>query len=181
MKKSSTSQVNEGGIFKKVAQKGGIYFISSILIKVLQVIILPLITRYIDTRNYGILEIVNAVRMVMPSLISLCLDAAYYRFYYKYNNDEKMLRRFVSSYFWLIVGWGAFFILISIVISFFYLGANSMDYLFHPFMTLAMMGILLYQLSFIGNAFQLQNLKAEFVSLVILSTILFSTVFLFSY
>jgi O-antigen/teichoic acid export membrane protein len=166
MKKSSTSQVNEGGIFKKVAQKGGIYFISSILIKVLQVIILPLITRYIDTRNYGILEIVNAVRMVMPSLISLCLDAAYYRFYYKYNNDEKMLRRFVSSYFWLIVGWGAFFILISIVISFFYLGANSMDYLFHPFMTLAMMGILLYQLSFIGNAFQLQNLKAEFVGLV---------------
>ena len=171
---------SEGGIFKKVAQKGGVYFISSILIKVLQVIILPLITRYIDTRNYGILEVVNAIRMVLPSLISLCLDAAYYRFYYKYNNDEKMLRRFISSYFWLIVGWGTFFIFISIIISFFYLDANSMDYLFHPFMTLAMMGILLYQLSFIGNAFQLQNLKAEFVGLVnIIYYVILNGIFIF--
>ena len=171
---------SEGGIFKKVAQKGGVYFISSILIKVLQVIILPLITRYIDTRNYGILEVVNAIRMVLPSLISLCLDAAYYRFYYKYNNDEKMLRRFISSYFWLIIGWGTFFIFISIIISFFYLDANSMDYLFHPFMTLAMMGILLYQLSFIGNAFQLQNLKAEFVGLVnIIYYVILNGIFIF--
>lgn len=180
MEKDNVSQKNEGGIFKKVAQKGGVYFISSILIKVLQVIILPLITRYIDTRNYGILEVVNAIRMVMPSLISLCLDAAYYRFYYKYNNDKKMLRRFISSYFWLIVGWGTIFIIISIAISFFYLGANSMDYLFHPFMTLTMMGILLYQLSFIGNAFQLQNLKAEFVGLVnIIYYVILNGVFIF--
>lgn len=178
--KSSSQQKNEGGMLKKVAKKGGVYFVSSVLIKVLQVIILPLVTRYIDTRNYGILEVVNAIRMVMPSLISLCLDAAYYRFYYKYNNDEKMLRRFISSYFWLIVGWGTILIVISIIVSLFYLNANSLDYLFYPFMTLTMMGILLYQLSFIGNAFQLQNLKAEFVGLVnIVYYLILNGIFLF--
>lgn len=180
VEKNDSQEKSEGGILKKVAKKGGVYFVSSILIKVLQVIILPLVTRYIDTRNYGILEVVNAIRMVMPSLISLCLDAAYYRFYYKYNNDEKMLRRFISSYFWLIVIWGTILIIVSIIISFFYLNANSLDYLFHPFMTLTMMGILLYQLSFIGNAFQLQNLKAEFVGLVnIIYYVILNGIFLF--
>lgn len=151
---------------KKIVFKGGWYFFASIFVKVLQVLIFPIVTRYIDTKSYGVLETVNSIRQIMPIILSLCLDAAYYRFYYKYNGDETKLKLFISTYFWVVVLWGITVTVVSIIVSYVYLQSTSNLFLFHPFMTLTMIGSLLYQLSFIGNAYQQQNLKAEFVGIV---------------
>ena len=171
--------IHHGSHAKKILTKGVWYFFSSLFVKAVNLFLLPIVTRYFSPAEYGILSTLDTVYQLLPVFISLSLDEAYFRFYFNHNKDKNELKDYVSTYFWIILGWGIIVVSGSIIIGKIYL-TRLLDVPFFPFIPLTMIGPLLLQLGVLGGAYLRQELKAELLSLTeILSYFVYILSFMF--
>ena len=58
---------------------------------------MPLYTAFLSPLDYGILGVVSSVSSLMAVFITLGLEAAAARFYYKYNKDEDQAKKLYGN------------------------------------------------------------------------------------
>ncbi len=98
---------HEGSQFKKILKHSPWYLASSLLTKAISFFLLPIYTRYLSPEDYGILANLESFGRIVPIILSLHMDAAFLRFYYKERTVSKEnIRRLYSTHFWFVVGWG---------------------------------------------------------------------------
>lgn len=174
----SNNKIHSGSHIKKIFTKGSWYFLASTATKMMAILILPVATRYLTEQEVGILDSLESIRQLLPIFISLCLDEAYHRFYFHYKQDKANLKRYISTYFWIILAWGVITFVISLIIGRIFL-TDLFNIPFSPYIPLTMIGPLLLQLSVLGGAYLRQELKAELLSIIeVLLYVFFYIVFI---
>jgi O-antigen/teichoic acid export membrane protein len=175
----NNTSIHQGSHFKKIIKKGSWYFFASVITKILAILVLPISTRLLSKHDIGVLDTLESIRQLLPLFISLSLDEAYYRFYFNHNKSYNELKKYVSTYFWIIVGWGIFVVFISLIIGKLFL-INIFEVSYYPYIPLTMIGPLLLQLDFLGKVYLKQKLKSEFVSISeVIVNVVFYSLFLF--
>lgn len=85
-----------------------------VLQKGISFFLMPLYTAYLNPADYGILGVVSSVSTFLSVFITLGLEAAAARFYYKNNKDEQYARRVYGNVALVILAnsliWGSVFI-----------------------------------------------------------------------
>ncbi len=169
-------EIHSGSHFKKIVTKGSWYFIASIIIKALAILTWPITTRYLSQNDIGILDTLDSIRSLLPIFISLSLDEAYLRFYFNHNRTFEELKKYISTYFWIIISWGLVVLTATLIIGRIFL-TKLFNVPFFPFISLTMLGPLLLQLSLLGGAYLKQLLRAKLYSIsqVLIYVILYGT------
>lgn len=73
----------------KFIKSSGIYFVGTVLTKLISFLLLPLYTAYIDPEGYGIYDLYNSYIMFLGSVLFLDIWAGIMRFMYDYSGDER--------------------------------------------------------------------------------------------
>ena len=76
-----------------------IYGVGGLLSRILAVLLLPLYTRYLSPRDYGAIETLVALTVVLMSVLRAGIASAFFRFYFD-SEDEAYRTRVVRTSFW---------------------------------------------------------------------------------
>ena len=82
----------------KVFKNTIIYSISSIIPQAANFILLPLYTRYLDPKEFGIVNSMIVLQGLLTVIFTLCLDRSIYRLYWDYK-DESQRRNYLGTTF----------------------------------------------------------------------------------
>ncbi|WP_281630271.1 polysaccharide biosynthesis C-terminal domain-containing protein [Vibrio sp. St2] len=101
------TKIHEGGHFKKYITKAPWYLISSVSTKLIGFILLPVYTSYFSKEEIGSLSVYESLGRIIVVVISLYLDAAFTRYYYKVKSESPTrMACFFSTHFWFVLLWG---------------------------------------------------------------------------
>lgn len=81
----------------KIFQNTAIYMVVMVLQKGLSFFLLPLYTSFLSPSDYGILGVVTSISSLLSVFITMGLDAAAARFYYKKNKDANYSKRLYGT------------------------------------------------------------------------------------
>ncbi|MCP4971773.1 MAG: oligosaccharide flippase family protein [Arcobacter sp.] len=84
-------------IIKKAVKNSAIYGIGTLSTKLIGFILLPLYTTYISVSDYGVLAIAEVSSIFLVAIISLKINAAFFRWYWDKENLSKQKSIFFSS------------------------------------------------------------------------------------
>lgn len=73
----------------KFIKSSGIYFVGTVMTKLISFLLLPLYTSYISPNDYGIYDLHNAYIMFLCSVLFLDIWAGIMRFMFDYTKDER--------------------------------------------------------------------------------------------
>lgn len=108
MESATTVDITKGNLISKLLRHGSLYFIGNAIMRSVSLLLIPLDTHLFTPDDYGtIITIISSTR-VLIIFLGLYLDAAFSRFYHDYKQDSALLRRYVSTLYWFILGWGLF-------------------------------------------------------------------------
>lgn len=99
----------------KVLANSLLYTFSSLLIKGISFLLLPIYTQYLTPEDYGITNLVSGFIQVATVLISFSLYTSAIRFFSDYKNDSQKLNRFYSTIITFLIISGISLFSISIV------------------------------------------------------------------
>lgn len=88
------------------------YLAGNFFLTFLGVILLPLYTRFLTPTEYGIIAIAASITALLSAFYQLGLIGAYSRFYFEYKDDQKELKRYISTIIWFIGLFGLVFTLL---------------------------------------------------------------------
>ena len=83
----------------KLISNSIIYTISGLLLKGLNIFLLPLYTAYLSTDDFGVINITNTFTSVMLFVVAFSLYTSISRFYVEYKDEPEKLKRFYGSVF----------------------------------------------------------------------------------
>src|SRR2546421_186518 len=84
---------------KRLAKHSAIYGLGGLLSRILAVLLLPLYTRYLSPRDFGAIETLVALTVVLMSVLRAGIASAFFRFYFD-SEDEAYRTRVVRTSFW---------------------------------------------------------------------------------
>jgi O-antigen/teichoic acid export membrane protein len=84
---------------KRLASQSLIYGLGGLISRVLSVLLLPLYTSYLTTRDYGRVETLTALTAVLVVVLRLGISSAFFRFYFDSNEIADRIR-VVRTSFW---------------------------------------------------------------------------------
>ena len=84
---------------KRLVKHSAIYGLGGVLSRILAVLLLPLYTRYLSPRDYGAIETLVALVVVLMSVLRAGIASAFFRFYFD-SDDEAYRVRVVRTSFW---------------------------------------------------------------------------------
>ncbi|MBY8164127.1 oligosaccharide flippase family protein [Vibrio fluvialis] len=100
-------KIHEGGHLRKYLTKAPWYLISSISTKLMGFILLPIYTSHFSQEEIGSLSVYESLGRIIVVAISLYLDAAFTRYYYKVKAESpEVISKFFSTHFWFVLFWG---------------------------------------------------------------------------
>ena len=73
----------------KFIKSSGVYFVGTVLTKLISFLLLPLYTSYISPADYGVYDLYNAYVMFLCSVLFLDIWAGIMRFMFDYNEEER--------------------------------------------------------------------------------------------
>ena len=90
MNKSSMGMFGE---FKKLLGHSMIYGVGAVIVKAISFIMIPIYTRYLSAKEYGVIEILDATISIISTVLTAGFGAAIskYYFYYKDENDKNQV------------------------------------------------------------------------------------------
>lgn len=89
-------------MYQKLIKNTSFYAFSSVLPQLLNLVLLPLYTRYLNPTEYGIIALVQVYSLILTILCGLSLHGSVSRFYVEYLDDEVRRKKFVSTIFFLL-------------------------------------------------------------------------------
>ncbi len=81
----------------RIYKNSAIYFLGNHVSLVYSLLVLLVLTRYLDTNEYGALTIIRMVSLTTSQIVLATVAAPMFRFYVEYERDPELRRRFVSS------------------------------------------------------------------------------------
>lgn len=160
-----SKQIHQGIWGKSIFLHGKWYMLSSILTKGINMIVLRIYTEYLSPLEYGILDTLNAVALLLPFFISLYLDSAFGRFYHEYKDNKNQLRELFSTIFLFVFGFGSLVTVLVIGTSKFWVD-DLLEIPIYPHIFLAFIPPLFLQLGNLGLVFLRQSLLSKETSFV---------------
>ena len=147
---------------KKIILNSGIYSVINLIQKGINFLLIPVLTAYLTTFDYGVVAVVTAINAFLNVLYLLSLNGSLNRFYFEYENDKSKLKKLFGT----IV---TFVFLFSIVLTLIlwiwheYLIDPFLDNVhFYPYMFLGMISVLLNQYSqYIKAPYKLGNWEKD--------------------
>ena len=98
----------------KILQNSAIYTIIMVLQKGISFFLMPLYTAFLSPADYGVLGVVTSISSLLSVFITLGLQAAATRFYYKNNKDEEFSKKVFGNVAIIILAnsflWGSVFL-----------------------------------------------------------------------
>lgn len=94
----------------KVLENSVLYTFSSLLVKALGFILLPVYTLFLSPDDYGITNLVSSFTQVATFVVAFSLYSAVIRFYTDYKDDRVKLKRFYGTTIVFVLISGSFFI-----------------------------------------------------------------------
>jgi O-antigen/teichoic acid export membrane protein len=88
---------------KRLAKHSAIYGLGGLVSRILAVLLLPLYTRYLSKHDYGAIETLVALTVVLMSVLRAGIAPAFFRFYFN-SQDEGYRVRVVRTSFWFTMG-----------------------------------------------------------------------------
>ena len=82
---------------RKVLENSFLYTFSSLLVKAIGFIMLPIYTNFLTPDDYGITNLVNSFTGVATFIVAFSLYSAIIRFYVDYKSDREKLKRFYGT------------------------------------------------------------------------------------
>ncbi len=122
---------------KKVLENSFLYVFSSLLVKAINVLLLPFYTIFLSPEDYGIANLINGFIQVITFIIAFSLYSSAIRFYAEYKDDKDRLRCFYGTIITFLILSGSIFFLVGlllkdIIISWFFNGIT-----FYPLILIA--------------------------------------------
>lgn len=99
------------------------YFLCNALNNGLAIILLPFLSHYLTTEEYGIVQLSTGIGLFLPMLFCAGIDKSIYRFFHEFHDDKRIT--LISSVYWFVIISGL------IVLSIF---AFSSFFWFEPFL-----------------------------------------------
>lgn len=147
------------------------YMLSSLLSKGINIFVLRIYTEYLTPSDYGILDTLNAVALLLPFFISLYLDSAFGRFFHDYKHDREKLKQLFSTLFIFISVFGSLAVIVILISSRFWV-TDLLSIPLYPYVFLAFIPPLFYQLGNLGLVFLRQSLLSKNTTLVEIGSVL---------
>ena len=145
--------------------------LSSLLSKGINIFVLRIYTEYLTPSDYGILDTLNAVALLLPFFISLYLDSAFGRFFHDYKHDREKLKQLFSTLFIFISVFGSLAVIVILISSRFWV-TDLLSIPLYPYVFLAFIPPLFYQLGNLGLVFLRQSLLSKNTTLVEIGSVL---------
>src|SRR2546421_1903481 len=86
----------------ELLRHSAIYGLGSIVARIIGVLLLPLYTRYLSPRDYGLIETLVALSAVLTALLAQGMKSAFFRFYFD-SADEARRLVVVRTAFWYVM------------------------------------------------------------------------------
>ena len=86
---------------KELLRHSAVYGLGSIVARVLGVLLLPLYTRYLSPRDFGLIETLVALSAVLTALVAQAMKSAFFRFYFD-SEDQGRRLLVVRTAFWYV-------------------------------------------------------------------------------
>ncbi len=158
--------IHEGNQFKKILKHGFWYLFSSLSTKVIQLLLLPVYTRYLSPADYGVLGSLTSITQLLPVFISLYMDSSFDRYYFLEKSiSRERIRSLYSTHFWFVGIWGLF-----VTTIFFVVAPRTVQPLLHipfaPYIPLVGLAALFNQVANFGLIYLRSNLKAKKLNIV---------------
>lgn len=107
----------------RVVRGAVLYSFVGILTSGTNILLLPLLTRWMPPAEYGLLSVAMAFLLVLQPLVAVGLGNGVVRYHFEYSRDPERFARFFSAAFWFQLSVVA--VLVVIVVSLFGLGVIS--------------------------------------------------------
>lgn len=169
------NDIHKSNWLKSIFKHGKWYIFSSFFTKGINILLVPIYTKYLSPTDYGILNTLITLSLLMPLFISLYLDAAFARFFHEYKTYDNGLKKLYSTIFWFVFAWGIVLTVSFIILSYFWL-EKFLAIPFYPFAILAFTAPLIQQLGNLGAIFLKQSLEAKQTTIVETSSVLINTI-----
>lgn len=169
------NQIHKNNWLKSIFVHGKWYIFSSFFTKGINILLIPVYTKYLSPSDYGILNTLITISILMPIFISLYLDSAFGRFFHEYKNDFSQLQSLFSTIFKFVSIWGLILSLIFIFLSQFWI-KDLLEVPFFPYAVLTFITPLFQQLGNLGAIFLKQSLQAKQTTIVESSSIIINTI-----
>lgn len=129
---------------KKVVENSVLYIFSSLLVKAMGFLLLPIYTLFLTPDEYGLTNLVNSFTNVAVFIVGFSLYSAIVRFVADYKNDKELLKKFYGTVMTFILASGAFFVVLGLVFNNFLSELFFDGVSFYPivFLALLLMGFL---------------------------------------
>jgi O-antigen/teichoic acid export membrane protein len=149
------------------------YAVANFVIKALNLLLLPLYTRFLSPADYGIISLAETLAAALAVGLSLGLDSGVTRLYFQYVSDPSQLNRYVSSCLRFAAIWtlAGVFVMISLGGHLLPWVAPRLSVPFYPFIAMAICTAALLQ--FIQYRFVLYQVQQRARSYALLAMSLF--------
>ncbi|RKR14774.1 O-antigen/teichoic acid export membrane protein [Maribacter vaceletii] len=126
----------------KIVQNSTIYIFLNFFQKGINLLLLPVLTVYLTTNDYGIVAVVVGINSFLNIFYLLCLNASLNRFYYEYKGDKLKTKKLFGTIITFVLIFSAFLSLILFVAHKWLIDPflDSID--FFPYMFLGMISVL---------------------------------------
>jgi O-antigen/teichoic acid export membrane protein len=101
---------------KELLRHSAVYGLGSIVARVLGVLLLPLYTRYLSPRDFGLIETLVALSAVLTALVAQAMKSAFFRFYFD-SADEARRLLVVRTAFWYVAAASTLTLVAGVVLS----------------------------------------------------------------
>jgi len=126
---------------KKVIKNAGIYGIVQILQGAMGLFLLPIYTRYLTPKDYGIFTIVTATTGFLGMFYLLGLNGAISKYYYEYKDDESLFRKFIGTIITVILMISLFLTIFLFITHKFILDKFIKGVSFYPYMAIGLLTV----------------------------------------
>ena len=98
-----SSSTSLGSDIKNVGTKSLIYGLGTVLIRAINILVLPLYTHYLTPADYGIVAISTSLTALLSLVMPLSLYSAIVPFYYRYSSNSNRSRMLGNIWFGMLI------------------------------------------------------------------------------
>jgi O-antigen/teichoic acid export membrane protein len=107
-------------MFKKIFFSFSIYSITSIICALLGILILPILTKHLSERDYGLTALFSTYIAILSPIIGFSSSGYFWLEFFRKEQSRSNLTKIFSTYFWFVCAFSSFIIIILFVFFPFY-------------------------------------------------------------
>lgn len=126
----------------KIVVNSGIYTVISLLQKGINFLLVPVLTSYLTTHDYGIVAVVTAINAFLNVIYLLSLNGCLNRFYYEYKDDPEKIRVLFGTIVTFVILFSSTITVILVLGHSYLIDPFLEEVDFYPYMLLGMVSVL---------------------------------------